>query len=419
MSSTQIYRNVNMRNGKQNVNVVVKDGKIVKIAENGEPLPEAEVEYDLRGCLLSEPYCDPHIHLDYVFTAPTFSQNETGTLFDGISSWSKSKDSLTKDIVIERAKRGLKEQILGGTQYIRTHIDVTDPNLTALKAMLELREKVKDQVEIQIVAFPQEGMYSYEGGAELVEEALKMGADVVGGIPHYEYTKELGEKSVKKAFELAVKYDKLVDLHCDETDDPQSKFLELAAYEALRTGIGEKAAASHTCAMGSYDNAYAFKLFKLLKKSGIQFISCPTENIYLEGRYDMYPKRRGLTRVKELLEAGMNVCFAQDSICDPWYPLGNGNLMYVLDAGIHICHLMTPDHILHALDLITTNGAKTMQVCSNYELKEGNPANFIVIDAPDRFEAVRNRAGVRMSVRNGKVLFQKEKTKFLQNQLLA
>ena len=373
---------------------------------------------DLGGKLVCEPYCDPHIHLDYVFTAQSFGENTTGTLFDGIASWSDSKSGLTAEIIKERARKGLREQILGGTQYIRTHIDVTDPNLTGLKAMLELREEMKDLAEIQIVAFPQEGMYSYKGGTELVEEGLKMGADCVGAIPHFEYTAELGTKSVKKAVELAVKYDKLVDVHCDETDDDMSRFVEVLAYEAMDNGIGSRTTASHTCAMGSYNNAYAFKLFKLLKKSGVNFISCPTENIHLQGRYDFYPIRRGLTRVKEMLDDDINVCFAQDSICDPWYPLGNGNLMYVLDAGFHICHLTAPEYMSRALDLISCNGAKTMSLGDRYFLKEGNPASFIVIDAGSDFDALRNRAGVLMSVRNGKVLF-KKKPMELEKELLS
>ena len=413
-----LYKNAKLRNGKT-ADILVRDGKIAKIGAVSAEEASGEVVTDLDGKLVCEPYCDPHIHLDYVFTAQSFGENTTGTLFDGIASWSDSKSGLTAEIIKERARKGLREQILGGTQYIRTHIDVTDPNLTGLKAMLELREEMKDLAEIQIVAFPQEGMYSYKGGAELVEEGLKMGADCVGAIPHFEYTAELGTKSVKKAVELAVKYNKLVDVHCDETDDDMSRFVEVLAYEAMDNGIGSRTTASHTCAMGSYNNAYAFKLFKLLKKSGVNFISCPTENIHLQGRYDAYPIRRGLTRVKEMLDDDINVCFAQDSICDPWYPLGNGNLMYVLDAGFHICHLTAPEYMSRALDLISCNGAKTMSLGDRYFLKEGNPASFIVIDAGSDFDALRNRAGVLMSVRNGKVLFKKKPMEFEKELLLS
>lgn len=414
----KLFKNVRLRGSSELTDILVEDGIITGIGKSDGESADAET-VDLGGRLVCEPYCDPHIHLDYVFTAQSFQQNETGTLFDGIASWSESKGGLSKEILKERAKRGLREQIVGGTQYIRTHVDVTDPKLTGLQAMLELREEMKGLAEIQIVAFPQEGMYSYKGGAELVEEALKMGADCVGAIPHFEYTSEMGAKSVKKAVELAVKYDKLVDVHCDETDDDMSRFAELLAFEAMDNGIGERTAASHTCAMGSYNNAYAFKLFKLLKKSGISFISCPTENIHLQGRYDVYPKRRGLTRVKEMLDEGINVCFAQDSICDPWYPLGNGNLMYVLDAGFHICHLTSPKYMSRALDLISANGAKTMNIGERYFIREGNPASFIAIDAQSDFDALRNRAGVYASVKDGRILFMKKPEEFAEESLSA
>ena len=314
----------------------------------------------------------------------------------------------TIDEIKERARIALKKEILYGTQYMRTHVDVTDPKFTGLKAIMELKEEYKDIIDIQIIAFPQEGMYSYKGGDELVEEALKMGADVVGAIPHFEFTREMGEKSVKKTIELAMKYNKLIDVHCDETDDDQSRFVELLAAESYLNGIGELTTASHACAMGSYNNAYAFKLFKLLKLSKMNFISCPTENIHLQGRYDTYPKRRGLTRVKELNDAGINVCFAQDSISDPWYPLGNGNLMNILDAGIHICHMMSVDEINNALDLITTNGAKTLHIQDKYGIEVGKDANFIVLNAKNEFDAILERVGVNCSVRRGEFLFKRE-----------
>ena len=277
--------------------------------------------------------------------------------------------------------------------------------------MLEVKEKVKDLVDLQIVAFPQEGMYAYKGGDELVEEALKMGADCVGGIPHYELAREFGEKSIHKVVELAVKYDKLIDVHCDETDDIQSRFLELLNALVLIEGIGTKTAASHTCSFGSADNSYAFRMMKLLKQSGINFISCPTENIYLQGRQDTYPKRRGLTRVKELNDNGINVCFAQDSMSDPWYPLGNGNMMNILDHGIHIAQMMSPEEIQNDLDLVTINAAKTMNLMDHYGIEEGKPANFIVLDAKNEFDAICERSGVLASVRNGEYLFKKEPAK--------
>lgn len=235
-----------------------------------------------------------------------------------------------------------------------------------------------------------------------------MGADCVGGIPHFELAREFGEKSVHKAVELAVKYDKLVDLHCDETDDEQSRFLELLTALAIMEGIGERTTASHTCSFGSASNAYAFRMMNNFRRAGINFISCPTENIYLQGRQDSYPKRRGLTRVKELQESGVNVCFAQDSISDPWYPLGNGNMMNILDHGIHICQMMSFEEIDKALDLITVNGAKTMHLSDEYGLEVGKPASFLILEADSAFEAIRQRADVIRSVRNGRELFVKQ-----------
>ena len=238
-----------------------------------------------------------------------------------------------------------------------------------------------------------------------------MGADCVGAIPHFELAREFGEKSVHKTIELAVKYNKLVDVHCDETDDTQSRFLELLNALALMEGIGTRTTASHTCSFGSADNSYAFRMMKLFKKSGINFISCPTENVYLEGRQDTYPKRRGITRVKELHDNGINVCFAQDSMSDPWYPLGNGNMMMILDHGIHLAQMMSPEEITNDLDFVTTNGAVTMNIMDHYGIEEEKPANFIVLDAKSEFEAICERAGITASVRHGEFLFKKIPTK--------
>ncbi|CEO28996.1 cytosine deaminase [Paraclostridium sordellii] len=406
-----LFKNAKLRGQAELKDILVVDGIIEKIENELKCIDENNNDIkviDLNKNLTIPPYVEPHIHLDYVYTAHTpGATNSSGTLFEGIQRWSESKNNLNKDEVKERAKIALKKQITTGIQHIRTHVDVTDKKLTALKSMLELKEELKEIVDMQIIAFPQEGMYAYKGGDELVEEALKMGADVVGAIPHFEYTREFGEKSVKKAIELALKYDKLIDIHCDETDDEQSRFLEVLAAHSYIEGIGEKVTASHTCAMHSYNNAYTYKLFKLLKESKLNFIACPTENIHLQGRFDTYPKRRGITRVKEMVEAGLNVCFAQDSISDPWYPLGTGNLMNILDAGIHICQMMSFEEINNSLDLITINGAKTLNIEKNYGIKVGNKANFIVLNAKNEFEAIRERVGVLYSIRDGKVLFEK------------
>lgn len=399
------FINANIYRNEDATEILVEKGVITQIGKN---LPMAEEEIDLKGRLVVPPYVDAHLHLDYVYTGRNDgATNDTGTLFEGIARWHDVKKHQTYEDAKERALRGIQEEVSKGVQFIRTHIDVDDPKLTGLKAMLEIREELKDNVTIQIVAFPQEGMYAYKGGDEMVEEALKMGADCVGSIPHFEWAREIGEKSIHKTVELAVKYDKLIDVHCDETDDVMSRFVELLNALAMAEGIGPRTAASHTCSFGSADNAYAFRMMGLFQKSGLNFIALPTENAYLQGRQDTYPKRRGLTRVKEFWESGINVCFGQDSINDPWYPAGNGNLMNILDNGIHLAQTMSFDQLDTCLDLITFNGAKTLNIEDQYGIEAGKPANFLVLDATTPFEAVRQRADVLASIRNGSYLFKK------------
>lgn len=399
------FINANIYHNNEATEILVDSGKIQAIGTNLGPADEF---IDLKGRLVVPPYVDAHLHLDYVYTGNSAdAKNDTGTLFEGIARWHDVKKTQTLADAKERALKGIQEEVSKGVQFIRTHIDVCDPNLTGLKAILEVREQLKDNVTIQIVAFPQEGMYAYKGGADMVEEALKMGADCVGSIPHFEWAREIGEKSIHKTVELAVKYDKLIDVHCDETDDVMSRFVELLNALAMSEGIGTRTAASHTCSFGSADNAYAFRMMGLFQKSGLNFIALPTENAYLQGRQDTYPKRRGMTRVKEFWESDINVCFGQDSINDPWYPVGNGNLMNILDNGIHMAQTMSMAQLDTCLDLITYNGAKTLNVEDQYGLDVGKPANFLVLNATSPFEAVRQRADVLASIRNGEYLFKK------------
>jgi len=387
--------------------IIVENGKITKLGAN---LPKCEEEIDLNGKLVLPPYVDPHLHLDYVYTLSELGQSGagSGTLFEAIELWPKFKETLTIESVKRLALKGIKDEVSQGVQHIRTHIDVTDPNFTALKAMLEMKEELKETVDIQIVAFPQQGMYMYKGGVELVEEALKIGADAVGGIPHYEPAREFGEKSVHDIVRLALKYDKLIDVHCDETDDTHSRFVELLNALVLMEDYGTRTTASHTCSFGSVDNSYAFRMMDLFQKSKMNFISCPTENAYLQGRQDTYPKRRGLTRVKEFIESGINVAFAQDSINDPWYPMGNGNMMNILDNGIHLAQTMSPKEIETSFDLITYNGARCLNIQESYGLEVGKAANFIVLNESTVYEAVRKRVDVLASVRNGNFLFRRK-----------
>lgn len=398
-----IIKNAKLRNKDGLWQILIEDGRIEKITQIIENSSDQQL-MDAGGCLVLPPFVEPHIHLDTTLTAGEPSWNESGTLFEGIQRWAERKEALTLEDVKTRAKTALKWQIAQGIQHVRTHVDVTDPELTALKAMLEVKEEMSRYVNLQIVAFPQEGILSYPNGKELLEESLRMGADVVGGIPHYEFTREYGVDSLKTAFQLAEKYDRLVDIHCDETDDEQSRFVEVVAAEAYRLGIGERVTASHTTAMGSYNDAYASKLFRLLKLSKINFVANPLVNIHLQGRFDSYPKRRGVTRVKELLAAGMNVCFGHDDIFDPWYPLGTGNMLQVLHMGIHVTQLMGYEQIVDSIDLITANSAKTLHIEDIYGIEEGKPANLIVLDAENEYETVRKQASVLYSIRNGEII---------------
>ena len=398
-TNATIYRNSDANE------ILVKDGVIHQI---GKSLPAATEEIDLKDRLVVPPYVDSHLHLDYVYTGGgDEAKNASGTLFEGIARWHDVKKNQSFADAKQRMLKGIQEEVSKGVQYIRTHIDVCDPALTGLKAMLELREELKDNVTIQIVAFPQEGMYAYKGAVELMEEALKMGADCVGGIPHFEWAYEFGQDSVRKTVELALKYDKLIDVHCDETDDPQSRHVQLLNALVMIEDIGARSTASHTCSFGSADDAYAFRMMGLFEQSGMNFIALPTENAYLQGRQDTYPKRRGLTRVKEFWENGINISFGQDSINDPWYPAGNGNMMNILDNGIHLAQTMSLPQLDVCLDFITFNGAKTLNIEDQYGIEVGKAANFLVLDADTPFEAVRQRADVLASIRNGKYLFKK------------
>lgn len=399
------FINATIYGDSDSTEILVEDYKFKAVGTN---LGDADEVIDLEGKLVLPPYVDPHLHLDYIFSGlGEGNANVSGTLFEGIQRWSDNKKDLTEDKVRKSALKGIQKEVSHGVQYIRTHVDVTDPNLTGMKALLKLREELKDIVTLQLVAFPQEGFFRYKGGPELVRKALEMGADVVGGIPHFEISYEHGVESLKQIVDLALEFDVMIDIHCDENDDPNSRFLEVLNALVMEKNYGTKTTASHTTSFGAVEASYANKMMGLFKESKINFISCPTENAHLQGRGDVYPKRRGLTRVKELLENGSNVAFAQDSIADYWYPLGNGNMMNILDNGIHLAHYTHIDEINKALDLITTNGANVLNI-EDYGIKEGNSANFIVLDAHDAYEAVRERAEVLASVRNGEYLFKRE-----------
>ncbi|RSH68377.1 cytosine deaminase [Stutzerimonas stutzeri] len=394
--------------GRSGLYRIELDGaRIAAISAQQAPAEANEGDIDAASNLVVPPFIEPHIHLDATLTAGEPAWNMSGTLFEGIERWGERKALVTHEDTKARAKKTIDMLVDHGIQHVRTHVDVTDPTLSALKSMLEVREETRHLIDLQIVAFPQEGIESFKGGRELMTEAIAMGADVVGGIPHFENTRDQGVSSIKFLMDLAERTGCLVDVHCDETDDPQSRFLEVLAEEARVREMGERVTASHTTAMGSYDNAYCSKLFRLLKLSQINFVSCPTESIHLQGRFDTYPKRRGLTRVAEIDRAGMNVCFGQDSIVDPWYPLGNGNILRILEAGLHICHMLGYEDLQRCLDLITDNSARTLNLGERYGLEVGRPANLLVLSAADDYEMLRTQGHALLSVRNGEVLMRR------------
>ncbi|MFQ2078569.1 cytosine deaminase [Aeromonas veronii] len=382
-----------------------QDGVITAIEPHDEHAVAGRV-LDGEGGLAIPPFIEPHIHLDTTQTAGEPSWNLSGTLFEGIERWAERKALLTHEDVKQRAIQTLKWQIANGIQFVRTHVDVSDPNLVALKAMLEVREEMKEWVELQIVAFPQEGILSYPNGKALLEEALKLGADVIGAIPHFEFTREYGVESLHYIFDLAEKYQVLVDVHCDEIDDEQSRFIETLATLAYERGIGHRVTASHTTAMHSYNGAYTSRLFRLLKMADINFVANPLVNIHLQGRFDTYPKRRGITRVKEMLEANINVCFGHDDVFDPWYPMGTANMLQVLHMGLHVCQIMGYEQINDGLKLISCHSARTLNVQDRYGIEVGKPANLLILPADNGFDAVRRQVPVRYSIRHGKVIAQ-------------
>lgn len=398
-----LIRNVRLA-GREGMWQILCQGGVIRAIEPMSTQLLSARELDGEQGLVIPPFIEPHIHLDTTQTAGEPSWNLSGTLFEGIERWAERKALLTHEDVKQRAIQTLKWQIANGIQFVRTHVDVSDPNLVALKAMLEVREEMKAWVELQIVAFPQEGILSYPNGKALLEEALKLGADVIGAIPHFEFTREYGVESLHYVFDLAEKYQVLVDVHCDEIDDEQSRFIETLATLAYERGIGHRVTASHTTAMHSYNGAYASRLFRLLKMADINFVANPLVNIHLQGRFDSYPKRRGITRVKEMLEANINVCFGHDDVFDPWYPMGTANMLQVLHMGLHVCQIMGYEQINDSLKLIGNHSARTLNVQDRYGIEVDKPANLLILPAENGFDAVRRQVPVRYSIRHGRVI---------------
>lgn len=398
-----LFRNLSIENSKELYDIRVTDGRFDKIGSGIEPMPGEEVK-DYGGKLALPPFVESHVHLDTCLTAGQPRWNMSGTLFEGIERWEERKETLTREDVRERVNKVIRMQAANGVQYVRTHVDINDPDLTALQEILELREEVRDFIDIQIVAFPQYGILSYPDGRNLLEKALQMGADAAGAIPHFEFTREYSVESLNICFELAQKYNKLIDVHCDEIDDEASRGLETVAARAYETGMKDMVTASHTTAMHSYNNAYMIRLMRLLKLSEMNFVANPCVNMHLGGRVDTYPKRRSLTRVKELTAEGCNVSFGNDDVFDPWNPMGNGSMRDAVFMGLYAGHMLGYEEIMNSYKFATTNAARTLHLGDAYGIREGNDANFIVMDASDYYDALNNDAKVLASYRKGAVI---------------
>src|SRR3954452_13228201 len=383
--------------------LLVDGDTIASIRPAGEIRADGgSAEFDAAGQLLSPPLVDPHVHMDAVLTVGEPRHNESGTLIEGILTWAERKPFLTRDDVESRAREAILWEVAQGTGLIRSHVDVCDPSLTALKALIELREEMRDLVELRLIAFPQDGILSFPNGKELMREAMRLGCDVIGGIPHYEWTREDGVEEVNFLFDLARETGAPIDLHCDETDDEHSRFLEVVAARTMRDGMQGRVVAGHTTAMGSYNDAYAFKLLQILKRAGVTIVANPLDNIVLQGRFDTYPKRRGMTRVKELDAAGVNVACGHDSIMDPWYPLGRGSRLEALSMLVHVAQMTGRTDLFRAYEMVTTNPGRAAGF--DWGVKEGGAANFVVFDCADEAEAIRLRPAARWVVRLGRVV---------------
>jgi cytosine deaminase len=396
-----LLKNARLPGGTGLAEVGVRDGLLAA------PEGAAKEVVDLGGALLTPALVEPHIHLDAVLTVGEPRHNQTGSLFEGIAIWAERVKALTVEDVKTRAGTVLRWQLANGVQHVRSHVDVCDPELRAVRGLVELRAEVGDQMDIQLVAFPQQGIMSFEGGADLMRRAVALGVDVIGAIPHFEISREYGEQSVKFAMALAAEHGLRVDIHCDETDDDHSRFVEVMAAETIRLGMEGRVTASHTTAMHGYNNAYAYRVINNIKRAEMHMVTNPLDNAVLQGRFDTYPIRRGHTRVKELLAAGVNTCIGHDSVMDPWYPLGYGDPLQAAFVLAHYGQMSGAGELGTLIEMITANPARALGV-ENYGLDVGNRADLVAFAAPSEFDAIRLVAPRRLVLRAGRVVARTE-----------
>ncbi len=394
-----ILRNARLAGTQSLTDLGVQDGRIVAV----EPADSALEMIDLGGRLVTPPLVEPHIHLDAVLTVGQPRPNVSGSLFEGIAVWADRVADLSYDDVQARVRQVLRWQLACGVQHVRSHVDVSDPELRALRALIDLRAETRGLIDLQLVAFPQAGMLTFEAGLAQMRAAVELGADVVGGIPHYELTREDGVESVKLAMALADEHGLAVDIHCDETDDDHSRFVEVMAAETIRRGMSGRVTASHTTAMHSYNGAYAYRLITNIARAGLHMVTNPLDNAVLQGRFDTGPIRRGHTRIKELQAAGVNVCIGHDSVMDPWYPLGYGDPLQAAFVLAHFGQLSGAAELRRLIEMITVNPAAALGV-PDYGLRPGGPADLVVFDAPTEADALRLVAPRTLVLRGGRVV---------------
>lgn len=386
-----LITNAALPDGRTGMSIAVLNGKITEVTEGPIAGVQASETVDAGGYLLSPHFVDPHFHMDATLSYGLPRVNESGTLLEGIALWGELKPLLKADAIIERALTYCDWAVAKGLLAIRSHVDTSDPSLLAVDALLEVKKQVAPYIDLQLVAFPQDGVLRSKGGVENLKRALDKGVDVVGGIPHFERTMAEGAASVKLLCEIAAERGLLTDMHCDESDDPLSRHIETLAFETQRLGLQGRVNGSHCTSMHSMDNYYVSKLLPLIAESGVSVIANPLINITLQGRHDTYPKRRGMTRVPELMAAGVNVAFGHDCVMDPWYGMGSGDMLEVAHMGLHVAQMTSQKGIRACFDAVTVNAAKVMHL-EAYGIAPGCDASFVLLQARDVVEAIRLRA---------------------------
>ncbi|MDP6474196.1 MAG: amidohydrolase family protein [Alphaproteobacteria bacterium] len=396
-----ILRGATLADGRSGIDIAVKDGKIAALEAGIGAAAGREI--DVTGRLVTPPFVDPHFHMDGTLTYGYPRYNESGTLLEGIALWRDLKPSLSHDWYVERALEYCDWAVGHGLLAIRSHVDTTDPTLGGVAALLEVRERIKDYIDLQLVAFPQDGYLRSPIGVENMAKALDMGVDVIGGIPHFERTMEEGAESMRRLCALAAERGLRVDIHCDETDDPLSRHIETLAAETVRLGLEGRVAGSHLSSMHSMDDYYVSKLIPLMIEADIQVIANPTANMLLMGRHDSYPKRRGMTRVKELMAAGLNVSFGQDSVMDAFGSLNTGDVLDAAHMAVHAGQLSGRDEMIACFRAVTENSARAMDL-EGYGLEVGCNADIVVLQATDAVEAIRLRPPRLYVIRRGRII---------------